>query len=265
MNTTQGKPLTECGTQDPEVIYLEPACCADTGPGGVGRTWAEDQPWEKCEDGDVPTKYIRADLADITRAEAQPQDETQARINRAYSERAYCAAALARMALANGYKAGTGLDSSENDPEWRVVLYVDTPNGQVSWHVSPNDQWVLEGLPEYGAEWDGTFKSREGKFAVWPAPTITTPTAESAAWQVAKATAEGLSDAEFEAVRTIIQRTIHAAKPTQQDGLRVTGFWGNPNRLVLSDGRSCTITPKLLNEYGKFIAAPVAQPEVEVR
>lgn len=89
------------------------------------------------------------------------------RLNRAYSERAYVAAAFARMALAAGFKAGTGLDSSENDPAWRVVLYVETPAGQVSWHIHPDDQWVLEGLPEYGKPWDGTFKSRDGSFAKW--------------------------------------------------------------------------------------------------
>lgn len=89
---------------------------------------------------------------------------------RAYSERAYAVAALARMALMCGFNAGVGKDDREDCPdEWRVVVYVDTPMGQVSWHCHPDDQWVLKGLPEYTGKWDGTFKSRDGSFAIWNA------------------------------------------------------------------------------------------------
>lgn len=95
------------------------------------------------------------------------EPEAQERINRAYSERAACAVALARMALQLGYKAGTGIDSSTNEDEWRVVLYVDTPNGQVSWHIAPVDQYLLKDIPAYEGAWDGTFKSREGNWAIW--------------------------------------------------------------------------------------------------
>ena len=33
---------------DPKEIYLGPACEADSGSYGDGRTWAEDQPWDDC-------------------------------------------------------------------------------------------------------------------------------------------------------------------------------------------------------------------------
>lgn len=90
------------------------------------------------------------------------------RLDRAYSERAYVAAAMARMAIMLGFEAGTAKDGNENaTDEWRVVLCVDTPAGQVSWHIHPDDQWVLEGLPEYKKPWDGTFRSRDGSFAKW--------------------------------------------------------------------------------------------------
>ncbi|MEL4071714.1 hypothetical protein WKW50_16335 [Ochrobactrum sp. GPK 3] len=104
------------------------------------------------------------ELAD---ALSDPAD-VDARLNKAYSERAYAAAGMARMALALGYKAGIGQDNNEeSDPEWRVVLYVDTPKGQVSWHIAPHDQWVLDGLPQYDKPWDGTIRSRDGSYAEW--------------------------------------------------------------------------------------------------
>lgn len=47
-------------TSGPEVIYLEPACCADP---EVGRQWCQSHDgFGHCENGVDPTKYIRADL-----------------------------------------------------------------------------------------------------------------------------------------------------------------------------------------------------------
>lgn len=93
---------------------------------------------------------------------------TDDRLSRAYSERTAAAVGMARFALMCGYRAGVGKDGNEAwDDEWRVVLYVDTPAGQVSWHIAPPDQHLLAGLPEYEGDWDGTFRSRDGSFAVW--------------------------------------------------------------------------------------------------
>lgn len=45
---------------DPEVMYLEPRCCADP---NTGRQWCQDEVWaDNCEDGKRGVKYIRADL-----------------------------------------------------------------------------------------------------------------------------------------------------------------------------------------------------------
>jgi hypothetical protein len=73
-----------------------------------------------------------------------------------YSERNALAVALAKTVLANGGKAGTGVDVSG----W-VVLYVDTPAGQVSWHFWEHDHHLLEGVPKYEGEWDGKFTARD--------------------------------------------------------------------------------------------------------
>src|SRR3546814_10287693 len=42
------------------------------------------------------------------------------------------------------------------------VLYVDLPDGrQVSWHMSPSEVPLLEGIPNYQGTWNGTFLARE--------------------------------------------------------------------------------------------------------
>jgi hypothetical protein len=125
--------------------------------------------WMDCREED--TSHYRKQGQDIRELSPRSQAEdllasANDRLNQAYSQRAYAAACMARMALSLGYKAGIGRDAIEsNDPEWRVILYIDTPNGQVSWHIAPQDQWILDGLPQYDAPWDGTFRSRDGSFA----------------------------------------------------------------------------------------------------
>jgi len=105
----------------------------------------------------------------------------RAKVDAVYSERNRLAAAFARMAFAAGFKAGQGVDPDET--KWPVV-YVDTPNGQVSWHIAEADQGVLEGLPQYNGEWDGKFTARDPAWSVWPAADL-----------VATARREGMEEA----------------------------------------------------------------------
>lgn len=45
--------------------------------------------------------------------------------------------------------------SDPNEPDW-AVLYVYTPEGQLSWHISPDDMDLFEHLAIVsGVEWDG--------------------------------------------------------------------------------------------------------------
>lgn len=85
------------------------------------------------------------------------------KLNQIYSERNRLAAGFARMALAAGFKAGVGIDPGK----W-PVLYVETPNGQVCWHIADHDAHVLDGLPRFSGEWDGSFRGREARWSVWP-------------------------------------------------------------------------------------------------
>jgi hypothetical protein len=85
------------------------------------------------------------------------------KLNNAYSQRNALAVAFVKMALLQGWPAGRGLDGRiENDMEWRHVIYVDLPSGaQVSWHMSPDDVKLLDGLPCYREEWNGEWTAKD--------------------------------------------------------------------------------------------------------
>ena len=130
----------------------------------------------------------------------------RAKVDAVYSERNRLAAAFARMAFAAGFKAGKGVDPDET--KWPVV-YVDTPNGQVSWHIAEADQGALEGLPQYNGEWDGKFTARDPAWSVWPAADlVATARRESrkemaedvAGWHEARAKEHDAMEREFKTI-----------------------------------------------------------------
>ncbi len=51
---------------EPKVIYLGPACEAET---SEGRTWAEDNPWPDCECGHRPVEYVLGETFERMKAE----------------------------------------------------------------------------------------------------------------------------------------------------------------------------------------------------
>lgn len=53
---------------NPAVIYLGPACEAETGD---GRTWAEDWPWPDCECGHQPVQYVLGETFNRVKAERE--------------------------------------------------------------------------------------------------------------------------------------------------------------------------------------------------
>lgn len=80
-----------------------------------------------------------------------------------YSQRNELAVAFALAAIEAGWKAGRGFDMDMPGADvngWGHVVYVDTPGGQVSWHIAPADVYLLDSLPQYDGDWDGTFKAR---------------------------------------------------------------------------------------------------------
>ena len=76
----------------------------------------------------------------------------------AYRERNQVVAALARLLLSLGHNVGLG----QHDPadqawedDWRNIVYMELPNGQVSWHIHDSELGLFEGLPPYDRAWDG--------------------------------------------------------------------------------------------------------------
>lgn len=69
-------------------------------------------------------------------------------IDEVYSERSRLVAFLAAL-----YPSALGTDPTE--PDWPVV-YVDTPAGQLSWHIAPADVRFFAHVPRNeSVVWDG--------------------------------------------------------------------------------------------------------------
>lgn len=70
---------------------------------------------------------------------------------RAYLERNYLAAALARL-----YPSGLRRTNIPGwNPEWRGCCMIDLPTGQISYHYHDSHAHLFAGLPTYSGEWDG--------------------------------------------------------------------------------------------------------------
>lgn len=76
----------------------------------------------------------------------------------AYAERNQCVALLARMAVALGMRAGVRLHPADDaawEADWRTIVAIDLPTGQVTWHFHDSEGHLLAGLPSFPGEWDG--------------------------------------------------------------------------------------------------------------
>lgn len=60
------------------------------------------------------------------------------------------------MALALGLETGIRKDADETvRPEFRNLVYIELPNGQVSWHIPDVDMDLFTGFPPYEKPYDG--------------------------------------------------------------------------------------------------------------
>lgn len=92
----------------------------------------------------------------------------QEKLNEVYRQRNSLAIAFCRAAILLGWPAGKGIDGEGHPDEragWSWVVYVDTPKGQISWHISPDSAHLLVDLPMYAGKWDGTYNGRDNN---WP-------------------------------------------------------------------------------------------------
>jgi hypothetical protein len=98
---------------------------------------------------------IRALLEEVQRLR-DGLAQAEAEKNLAYSERNKAVAGLARAAVAFGWRAGVRRhEGAEWEDDWRTVLFIDLPSGQVSWHFHDSERALLDGLPAYEGSWDG--------------------------------------------------------------------------------------------------------------
>jgi hypothetical protein len=74
----------------------------------------------------------------------------------AYLERNTCVAAMAKMALALGWKAVRTKTAIEGwSEDWHGVVYIQFPDFQASWHFHDSQAYLFEFLPEEPTAWDG--------------------------------------------------------------------------------------------------------------
>lgn len=83
-------------------------------------------------------------------------DEVHDAKDGAYEERNKCIAFIALTSHFMGYRAGRARTAIEGwSPDWHGCVYIDLPNGQVSWHYHDSHAWMFARLPEYTGTWDG--------------------------------------------------------------------------------------------------------------
>jgi hypothetical protein len=68
-----------------------------------------------------------------------------------YTERNYLVSYLARL-----YPSGIMKTNIPNwESCWHNCVYIDTPEGQMSWHYHDRDAYLFVDLPPYTKKWDG--------------------------------------------------------------------------------------------------------------
>ncbi|WP_447775186.1 hypothetical protein [Pseudomonas chlororaphis] len=108
---------------NPAVIYLGPACEAETDD---GRTWAEDWPWPDCECGHQPVQYVLGETFNRVKAEREAlQADLDAKDQRVDELEGLLR--LARQFVVNGIDLGyiQMPDTDTPDPAHDLVPKID--------------------------------------------------------------------------------------------------------------------------------------------
>jgi hypothetical protein len=75
--------------------------------------------------------------------------------NAVYKERNLCVALIADMALELGLTVGIKNHQGEEwEDDWRNVLFIELPTGQVSWHIHTSEMVNFLQIPKYEGIWD---------------------------------------------------------------------------------------------------------------
>jgi len=80
----------------------------------------------------------------------------------AYKERNLCVALIAKFSVMLGYQVGLGRHEGWDwDDDWRTIVFIDLPTGQVSWHIHDSEVEMFNFLRlehtycYYPGKWDG--------------------------------------------------------------------------------------------------------------
>lgn len=108
---------------------------------------------------------LLAVIGELTRG----RDQVTAAKDAAYMERNQCVAALARVAVAQGCDAYLARhEGGEWDDDWRTIVFIELPTGQVSWHIHDNEREAFRFLPRRPAAWDGhSTECKYGRLERW--------------------------------------------------------------------------------------------------
>ncbi|MCF0055533.1 hypothetical protein [Dyadobacter sp. CY356] len=83
------------------------------------------------------------------------------KLNSVYTERMICVCLLAKLSQRLGYEV---VVRPAKEAEW-AVIYIQLPEGQLSWHISDHDMHLFESFPiSENAQWDGTWNGRNPEF-----------------------------------------------------------------------------------------------------
>lgn len=81
------------------------------------------------------------------------REERDRSLELVYADRNLLVMAFAKLAQANGWPVWVALDAVDADPAW-PVLFIETPEGQVSYHMPADQVMGFWPGPEPGQAWD---------------------------------------------------------------------------------------------------------------
>lgn len=80
-------------------------------------------------------------------------DTLDMQLQAVYADRDLILALLVRMCAGGaGWSVGVG-PASDAEPGFSNVIYIKTPEGQLSWHFPDSEADLFDGLPDFGTEW----------------------------------------------------------------------------------------------------------------
>lgn len=88
-----------------------------------------------------------------TECEARGREEERESKNGAYKERDMLVCALSKLFPA--YLARHNEEDTKWENDWRWIVYIDLPTGQVSWHIHDSEREMFNHLEVKENNWDG--------------------------------------------------------------------------------------------------------------